>query len=137
MVPVPLPEVSAVQEELLWSLRYEDDQGLWEVAWSLDCSPGQPQAVIDAKVALARQATWELLERGEIEVWEMDGWPPKSCRPVSLAEFRDAEHEGDIWVSPDRATRLFELRSVDSTSSPDSDAPARSLWARLWRRPQT
>jgi hypothetical protein len=119
MTSTPLPDVDTVQQELLWCLRYEDDQFLWEVAWSLDCSPEQPQELVDAKISLARRATWELLDRGEIEVWEADGWPPNSYRPVSLAEFRRVEHDDDLWVRPEKATRLFELRVVsDETESP-------------------
>jgi hypothetical protein len=118
MDPEPLPEMEAVQQELLWSLRYEDDLGLWEVAWILDCSPDQPQPVIDAKVALARRATWDLLDRGDVEVWEMDGWPAKAYRPVPLAEFREVEHEDDLWVRPDRATRLFQLRALAGPEAP-------------------
>ena len=110
----PLRDVEALQEELLWSLRNEDDLGLWCVAWLLDCSPEQPQAVIDAKVSLARRATMDLLVRGVVEIWEMDGWPPESYRPVPLAEFRALEDEDDLWVRPDRADRLFELRVVEN-----------------------
>jgi hypothetical protein len=110
----PLPDVEAVQEELLWSLRNEDDLGLWWVAWSLDCSPEQPQAVIDAKVSLARRATIDLLVRGVVEIWEMDGWSPESYRPVPLDEFRALEDDDDLWVRPDRADRLFELRVVEN-----------------------
>jgi hypothetical protein len=123
MTSAPLPDVSAVQQELLWCLRYEDDQFLWEVAWSIDWRPDQPQELIDAKVRLARRATWDLLERGEIEVWEGYGSPPNSYRPVSLAEFRRVEHDDDLWVRPEKATRHFELRVVSDGTEPPHESP--------------
>jgi len=44
----PLPDMRSLQEELLWELRNVDHLGLWQAAWTLDCSPGQSADVIDA-----------------------------------------------------------------------------------------
>jgi hypothetical protein len=104
------PSPDALRADLLDSLSCEGSQGLWEVAWRLDCSPGQPASVIAKKVELARRVTLDLLERGEIEVWLMDSWPPTSSTLVASGEFL-AEQENDLlWFAPDIASRLYEIR---------------------------
>ncbi len=116
-----IPSMAELQGDLLDSLRDEDDQALWEVAWRLDCSPGQPQADIDAKVALARKATLDLLRRGVIEIWRMDGWPPASFTPMSEAEFLAVQDDHLLWVAPEQAGAWFQIRL--SSRSPVLDAP--------------
>jgi len=104
------PSADALRADLLDSLTYEGAQALWEVAWRLDCSLGQPASVIAAKVELARRVTLGLLERGEIEVWLIDSWPPASYTPVAAGEFLTEQVDDLLWFAPDTARLLYEVR---------------------------
>jgi hypothetical protein len=100
----------ALRADLLDGLTHEGVQALWEVAWRLDCSPGQPASVVAAKVERARRVTLQLLERGDIEIWLMNSWPPSACTPVALADFVIEQLDDLLWFAPDRASRLYEIR---------------------------
>jgi hypothetical protein len=104
------PSPDALRTDLLDSLTYEGAQGLWEVAWRLDCSPGQPESVIAKKVELARHVTLELLEQGQIEVWLMNSWPPTSYTLVASGEFLAAQANDLLWFAPDIASQHYEIR---------------------------
>ena len=109
---VSLPTVAQVQRRLLDELHHEGEQGLWEVAWSLNCGPEQPAAVVATKVDLAREAVLDLVSRGEVTIMQADTWPPTDYRPVAATEF--AAVDGDAWVAPERADALYFIRAASS-----------------------
>jgi hypothetical protein len=100
----------AMRADLLDSLTDQGVQALWEVAWRLDCSPGQPASLVASKVERARRVTLELLECGDIEIWLMNSWPPSAYTPVALADFLIEQVDDLLWFAPDRASRLYEIR---------------------------
>jgi hypothetical protein len=88
------------------ALSYEDDQGLWEVVWSLstDSSPSSPE-----KVALARQVVFALLREGRLTLrtapWPKSADEGRVLPMMRLRRSQTTTHRGSI------------LRTLASSSS--------------------
>jgi hypothetical protein len=61
-------------------------------------------------VERARRVTLELRERGDIEIWLMNSWPPSAYTPVVVVDFLIEQVDDLLWFAPDRASRLYEIR---------------------------
>lgn len=105
-----LPSPAVVRRALLDDLRFEDDQYLWEVVWTLNAhSPDVPQSL---KVELARAAVFGLLEDGEIELRKIM-WPESSdgqagpSEPLSPEQVERLRSDDLPWFDPTNSTDLL------------------------------
>jgi hypothetical protein len=90
---------------LLDDVTYEDDQGLWEIVWTLN---GQfPDKPLACKVELAREAV--RLLGPKIELWR-GRWPEGPLEPLTEAEADSLVADDLPWYDPERASQLIWVR---------------------------
>lgn len=95
-----LPRAEDVARELMWCLVNEDDQQLFEVYEAIDAAA--PNAAQTAKVELAREVVFDLLDNGLIELHTFE-WPPnaaRACPPLDDYSLQRLRIEVAPWCLP-------------------------------------
>lgn len=100
-----------MREELLDELRHEDDQGLWEVVWSLNTM--SPDVELSSKIALARSVVVELLSDGLIELRQIE-WPSHGGRLLTEDQLRQLRQDDVPWHDPEATDLLVQINALDS-----------------------
>ena len=99
-----------MRSELLDDLRYEDDQGLWEVVWTLNTRC--PEVDLASKIALARTVVFSLFEDGLVEL-RQGGWPHNEGAALTEREIARLRHDDTPWNGPLETDLLVHLTAVD------------------------
>jgi hypothetical protein len=115
MTNMDLPSRELTAERLLDCLHFEDDQWLWEVVWALNARC--PKAGQDEKVGLARQAVFELLADGLIELWRGE-WPGGPVEPLSPAQIERLRVDPMPWYDPEHTELLVVIREQVPSDTP-------------------
>ena len=97
---------------LLDALRFEDDQGLWEIVWGLNSiSPETPR---DRKIQLAREVVFALLDEGRIELRSVV-WTESAGPPLTEVEIAQLRHDDVPWYDPENSGERLVWLSLRST----------------------
>ncbi len=99
-----LPSAAEVRRSLVDDLHHEDDQGLWEVVWSLNSAC--PDASQGRKIALAKQVVFGLLSDGLIEL-RRAVWPSRDGPLLSDVEIARLHHDDVPWFDPANSADLL------------------------------
>ena len=99
-----LPEdFSAFKDEILWELRHEDDQGVYETWWSANSR--YPLLPVSERLRVAELAVTELLVSGKAVLFRQNALRPDSRREIEdqLAALVDVTtwvpfSEDQVWI---------------------------------------
>ena len=100
-----LPSLRDVRATLIDALRFEGDQGLWEVVWRLNAD--HPTMETSSKIALARDAVFGLVAEGSIAL-NASEWPrtADAGRPLTNSEIGRLRTDDRPWLDPAEARDL-------------------------------
>jgi hypothetical protein len=107
-----LPPADEVRDHLLADLRFEDDQGLWEVEWSLHAQC--PNADLASRIELARRVVLGLLEASVVVGRRVD-WGSFDGPLLTGGELERLRHEDAPWHDPEGTDLLVQLRAVEAS----------------------
>lgn len=107
--PASFPSAEELRLALLNDLRFEDDQGLWEVVWRLNTI--SPEVEQERKLALAREVVFQLVEAGEVEL--RSAKPGEGAQLLPDSEVACLRNEAEPWCDPERTDLLVLIRAAE------------------------